>query len=584
MLFFRIVVSIFLVVPFVNAVERPPNVVVILADDQGWGDLSSNGNTNLRTPNIDSLGRDGATFSRFFVSPVCAPTRAEFMTGRFHPRTGVWGVSRGEERLNLDERTIAEIFKEAGYRTGNFGKWHNGTQYPYHPVGRGFEEFYGFTHGHWGHYFSPTLDHNGTIVTGNGYVTDDFTERAMEFIEENKEQPFLTYVTYCTPHTPFQVTDEFYDRFKNKTFDKQNRDPDKEDVEATRAALAMVENIDWNVGRMLEKLESLGLQDDTIVIYFSDNGPNSWRWNGDMKGRKGSTDEGGVRVPCLVRWPGKIPAGRVIDGISGAIDLLPTLGELAGVPLGATKPLDGVSQAKQLKDDQPDNPSDRIIFSVRGSRVSARTQQYRLGETGGLFDMADDPGQRVDLSDDKKEVTARLQSAVDQFRSEGVPARKPDPRPFTVGYRAFPVTSLPARDGIATGEIQRSNRAPNCSFYTNWVNPEDSVSWDVMVHEAGSYAVTVYYTCAEADVGSTFEVTSGDAAVTGRIVEPFDPPLVGESDDRVNRGTESYMKEFKPLSVGTLELESGRRIISIHPTDIPGHQAMDIREITLELL
>ena len=163
-----------------HAADRPPNIVVILADDQGWGDLSSSGNTNLKTPQIDSLARDGARFERFFVSPVCAPTRAEFLTGRFHPRTGVWGVSKGEERLNLDERTIADVFKEGGYRTGNFGKWHNGTQYPYHPNGRGFDEYYGFTSGHWGHYFSPPLEHNGKFIRGNGYVTDDFSEQAMK--------------------------------------------------------------------------------------------------------------------------------------------------------------------------------------------------------------------------------------------------------------------------------------------------------------------------------------------------------------------------------------------------------------------
>ena len=145
-----------------SAAGRRPNIVVILADDQGWGDLSVNGNTNLSTPNIDSLARDGALFERFFVCPVCSPTRAEFLTGRYHPRGGVHGVSTGGERLNLDEKTIADTFKAAGYATGAFGKWHNGTQYPYHPNARGFDEYYGFTSGHWGQYFDPPLEHNGT--------------------------------------------------------------------------------------------------------------------------------------------------------------------------------------------------------------------------------------------------------------------------------------------------------------------------------------------------------------------------------------------------------------------------------------
>src|SRR5882672_5871654 len=168
---------------------RRPNMVVILADDQGWGDLSVHGNTNLSTPNIDSLARDGALFDRFFVCPVCSPTRAEFLTARYHPRGGVWGVSTGGERLNLGERTIAEVFKAAGYPTGAFGKWHNGSQYPYHPNGRGFDEYYGFTSGHWGDYFSPPLEHNGRPVKGNGYISDDVTDHAMAFLEKNRDRP-----------------------------------------------------------------------------------------------------------------------------------------------------------------------------------------------------------------------------------------------------------------------------------------------------------------------------------------------------------------------------------------------------------
>ena len=159
-----------------RAATPRPNILVILADDQGWGDLSVHGNTNLSTPNIDSLARDGALFDRFFVCAVCAPTRAEFLTGRYHARGGVRGVSTGQERLNLDERTLAQTFKSAGYATGAFGKWHSGSQHPYHPNARGFDEFYGFTSGHWGHYFDTEMDHNGQLVRGKGYIIDDEAE------------------------------------------------------------------------------------------------------------------------------------------------------------------------------------------------------------------------------------------------------------------------------------------------------------------------------------------------------------------------------------------------------------------------
>ena len=193
-----------------------PNVLVILTDDQGWGDLSLNGNTNLRTPHIDSLARDGALFERFYVCPVCSPTRAEFLTGRYHPRGGVWSTSTGGERLNLDEKTIGDAFKAAGYATGAFGKWHNGSQWPYHPNARGFDEFYGFASGHWGDYFDPPLEHNGRPTRGEGFITDDLTDHAIAFIEANRDRPFFCYVPFNTPHSPMQVPDRFFEPFKRR--------------------------------------------------------------------------------------------------------------------------------------------------------------------------------------------------------------------------------------------------------------------------------------------------------------------------------------------------------------------------------
>jgi arylsulfatase A-like enzyme len=172
-----------------DATAAPPNVVIILTDDQGWGDLSHNGNTNLSTPHIDSLARDGARFERFFVCPVCSPTRAEFLTGRYHPRGGVWSTSTGGERLDLDEKTIGDTFQAAGYATGAFGKWHNGSQFPYHPNARGFTEFYGFCSGHWAEYFDPPLEHNGKPVRGKGFIADDLTERAIDFIAHRLHRP-----------------------------------------------------------------------------------------------------------------------------------------------------------------------------------------------------------------------------------------------------------------------------------------------------------------------------------------------------------------------------------------------------------
>src|SRR5687767_670870 len=203
------------------AASRPPNIVVFLADDAGWGDYGINGNKLARTPNIDSIGREGAQFDRFFVSAVCAPTRAEFLTGRYHSRGGVRGVSTGQERLNIDEKTFAEAFKAAGYATGCFGKWHNGSQWPYHPNARGFDEYYGFTSGHWGEYFDPPLEHNGRPVRGKGYIADDLTSHALQFIERNRDKPFLCYIPFNTPHSPWAVPDEDWRRFKDKAIVQQ---------------------------------------------------------------------------------------------------------------------------------------------------------------------------------------------------------------------------------------------------------------------------------------------------------------------------------------------------------------------------
>src|SRR5438477_8477211 len=373
----RTVFSLRLVLPLMlvlaaaaTAADRPPNVVVILADDQGWGDLSIHGNTNLLTPNIDSLAKDGALFERFYVCAVCAPTRAEYLTGRYHSRGGVRGVSTGAERLNMDEMTIAQTFKAAGYATAAFGKWHNGSQFPYHPNARGFDEYYGFTSGHWGLYFDPELDHNGKLVRGKGYISDDLTNHAMEFIEQHKNGPFFCYLPFNTPHAPMEVPDRFFEKFSHMEPKLRNRDPELESIPMTRAALAMCESIDWNVGRVLAKLDELKLAGDTIVIYFSDNGPNSWRWNGGMKGRKGSVDEGGLRVPFLIRWPGHIRPGVRVPQIAGAIDLLPTLADMAGIRVASTKPLDGKNLAPLLLG-QSKEWRDRTLFSLQGNRVSA---------------------------------------------------------------------------------------------------------------------------------------------------------------------------------------------------------------------
>ena len=573
-----------------QAAARKPNVVIFLADDAGWGDYGINGNGNVSTPNIDSIGRDGARFDRFFVCPVCSPTRAEFLTGRYHPRGGVRGVSEGQERLNTGAPTIADAFKAAGYATGAFGKWHNGSQWPYHPLARGFGEYFGYTAGHWGEYFDPPIEDNGKMVRGQGYIVDLCANRALDFIERSKTRPFFCYIPFTTPHSPWGVPEEYWRRFKDKAIGQRAVDPRQEVIDETRVVLAMIENQDWNVGRVLRKLQDLGLAGDTIVLFFSDNGPNTWRWNGHMKGRKGSVDEGGVRSPLLIRWPGRVRQGTTVREIAGAIDLLPTLTSLAGIPRTGSGALDGADLSPLLLGSAQGWP-ERMIFSFWNGRASVRTQQYRLDDRGALFDMVADPDQTRDVAAEKPDVAAKLAQAVatrraDVFGGAGgrVPvALPPDDRPFPVGYAEFPWTPLPARDGVPHGAVRRSASAPNSSYFVNWKTPGDSITWDVEVHTTGEYEVVVEYTCPLSDAGSTVELSFQSAKLAGKVAPGWDPPLYTNQDTLPRPPAESRMKEFRPLRLGVIRLEKGRGLLRLRALEVPGHSVMDVRRVNLTL-
>jgi arylsulfatase A-like enzyme len=568
-----------------------PNVIVFLADDAGWGDYSIHGNTQVRTPMIDSLARDGVVVDRFFVCPVCAPTRAEFLTGRYHPRSGVYGVSTGQERMDVDEQTIADAFRSAGYVTGAFGKWHNGSQWPYHPMARGFDQYFGHTAGHWGEYFDAPLERNGRMERTQGYIVDVCTDQALEFIQRHREMPFFCFIPFTTPHSPWTVPDEYWQRFRDKPITQRATEPDLENEDHTRCALAMMENQDWNVGRVLKKLDQLNLAENTIVVYFSDNGPNSHRYNGGMKGRKGNLDEGGIRSACFLRWPAGLPAGHTVTQIAGAIDLLPTLTALAGIAPTGDKPLDGRDLSPLLLGADIEW-SPRMLFTTWAGRISVRTQQHRLDHTGRLFDMLADPGQTEDVADSQPEVAARLRQAVQDWRIEMFGADPPkardrravDPRPIDVGYPEFPITMLPARDGEPRGGVQRSASAPNCSYFVDWTSREASMVWSVRVRTAGEYQVVIDYTCPLPDAGSLIELSFHDRRLTGRVEPGWDPPLYTNQDTLPRPPAESQMKEFRPLELGTLRLEPGQGELTLRALEIPGRSVMDVRRVTLTLI
>ncbi len=570
---------------------RHPNVLILLADDAGWGDFSHSGNSQVRTPRIDSIASAGVSLDRFFVCPVCSPTRAEMLTGRYHPRTGVHGVSTGAERLDLTEKTLANAFKAAGYATGIFGKWHNGSQWPYHPRARGFDEFFGYTSGHWGEYFDAPLEENGHMVRTTGYIVDVCTDEALDFITRHAAKPFFCYVPFTTPHSPWAVPEPDWQRFKNKPLPQTATQTERENPDHTRCALAMLENQDYNVGRILDKLADLKLERDTIILYFSDNGPNTHRWTGGMKGIKGGTDEGSVRSVCYLRWSDHLPAGHTVSQIAGAIDLLPTLAKLANIPHSGALPLDGRDLSPLFFEKSPPWP-DRLLFTTWNGKVSVRSQTHRLDAAGQLFDLTADPSQKSPLNSTQPDLSVRLTAAASAWQTEmlghhagkNLEPTQVDARPIPVGYREFPITMLPARDGTPHGGIRRSSSAPNSSYFVGWTRPEDTITWKLAVQTTGRYQVTLDYTCPIADAGSLLQLRYGPAQLTAKVTPGWDPPLYSNQDTLPRPPAESRMKEFRPLDLGIIELPASTADLTLSASEIPGASVMHLRRLTLTLL
>lgn len=563
-------------------IRNRPNVVLIMTDDQGWGDIHSHGNEVIDTPTLDELAADGARFDRFYVSPVCAPTRASLLTGRYYPRTGVHGVTRGYETMRENEVTFAEVFRREGYATGCFGKWHNGAHYPHHPNGQGFDTFVGFTAGHWNNYFDTELDYNGTPISPEGYITDVLTDYALDFIEENRENNFLCYVPYNAPHSPWQVPDKYFNKYKSRGLD---------DTLAT--AYGMVENIDDNVRRILDKLDALELANDTIVIFLTDNGANTDRYDGNMRGRKGSVHEGGVRVPFFIRWPGQISSGRTVEPIAAHIDVLPTLIDLCKIQNAETLPMDGVSLAPLILEEDPVwRFDDRKLYTFRNDASkensgAVRTQRWRAvyerDETWSLFDMHKDPQEENDVSGKHPKVLSELREAywdtVKSVTQDGF-----EPIPTQVGHIQAPLVELPGHEAFlspAKGEgisYQGSSGWAN-DWVTNWIDTDSYPYWPIEVVRDGRYEISLLYVCPEEDVGAEFRVEVGGESVEDTIDEAHNPPHL-PSPDRVER-KEVYEKIWKPKTVGVVELKKGVTEVAVKALSKPGKQVMDLKAVRL---
>jgi arylsulfatase A len=560
------------------AAPSPPNIVLIVTDDQGYGDLGSTGNPHVSTPHLDRLAAESVVFDRFFVSPVCAPTRASLLTGRYHLRTGTWGVTGGRETMRGDEVTLAEVLRSSGYRTGAFGKWHNGAHVPSTPRAQGFDEFFGFRGGHWNLYFDADLEHDGRPVKTKGYIADVLTDEAMRFIERRQREPFFCYLAFNTPHSPFQVPDNYFDAFAAKGLDA-----------SLASVYGMVANIDDNVGRLLARLDDLRLRDDTIVIFLSDNGPAADRYNAGMRGRKATVHEGGVRVPFFIRWPARLQPRRV-DRVAAHIDVLPTLVDLLGVPAPHGKPIDGRSLRPLLAGDAA-GWTDRLLFTHQARPDgpantypgAVRTQRYRAvndGKGWQLFDMEADPSQKTDVSAANPEIARRLSDAYSAWFAEVSRSAFVRP-PIEVGHSSENPIELEAPDAVLSGLVYKNSRQGYANdWIAGWTSSDSSATWTIDVVRGGRYEATLAYICEEKDAGSRIRVTAGskstEAVVKGTSIRPIHLP---------NREPGHYRSiVWSHLPVGTLQLEKGRTRVEVRAVTKAGEAVMELKHVALRYI
>ncbi|MEL7296275.1 MAG: arylsulfatase [Pseudomonadota bacterium] len=542
----------------VSTNQAHPNIVIVVTDDQGWGDFGLNGNRIIETPTIDQLAAEGALFEHFYVSPVCSSTRASLLTGRHFLRTGVWSVTRGGEKFRDSEITIAEHFRAAGYRTGLFGKWHNGAQYPHRPIDQGFGEFFGFMGGHLTRYTDADLLHNERTVKTQGFVTDAYTDAAIDFMTEDTDQPFLALVTFDTPHSPFELRSGDFAHFKRKGLN---------DVDA--AIYGLIKDIDNNLGRVLSALEKHEIDDETIVVFLSDNGPaysgGSKRFNGQWRGKKGNLTEGGIRVPMIVRWPAAIKAGIRVPALAQHIDILPTLAELAEVPLKDTGRIDGVSLVKSLNG-QPD--SERMLFSSHFRNTQREHQQAIFPWPGvvhfrdwtavlesennwALYRLSEDPAQSRNLGADQPALLEKLSSAYDQYFEDVTEG----------GFATLPPVMaqvdsvvLPAHEALIRGP--GFDYAGKAGWAGDWIVETDqtggSVVWPIRVPEKTRLSIRLAYAAHQPNARIEVSVETTSRTIPLAVYEPREIP-----GQRVYETGEAPEMTWNTSAVSDFELDPG---------------------------
>lgn len=573
-----------------------PNILLIITDDQGYGDFSIHGNPYLQTRHIDELARSSVRFDRFYVNSFCAPTRAALLTGRWPLRTGCYGVTHNREAMRPAEVTLAEALRGAGYRSACIGKWHNGEQYPFTPQGQGFDESFGFNNGNWNNYFDATLLRGSQPELTKGFITDVLTEEAIKFIAGNKDRPFFCYLAYNAPHSPFQVPDKYFDRFKAQGF-----------ADNVAAFYGMCENIDDNVGRLLARLADLKLADNTIVVFLTDNGGTAGvkLYNAGMRGGKTSVHEGGTRVPLFLRWPAAKWQPHLVKPIVSHIDLYPTLLDLCGVIPPAGPQVDGIS-LRPLLEGREDAWPERVLFThnpideTNKFPGAVRTQRHRLvreikGPGGGskakandasatswqLYDMEADPGEEKNLAAEQPELVQELSRRYDAWFadiSRGGLRRFPLP----VGHAEHNPVELHAPQAFFDKPLQFANGPGFANdWLTHWTDAKSKVWFDLEVTTAGDYDVELGFACEPADAGSRIRLTVAGQSVQATV--PAAPAVEIPLPHRDEDGKSKYRnRDWSTLKMGTLKLPQGLATLTLEPLSMPGTQVMDLKHIKLK--
>ncbi len=508
---------------------KSPNILLIMTDDQGYGDLGLTGNPYVKTPNLDQLAKESTRFTNFYVSPVCAPTRSSLMTGKFSLRTGIYDTYNGGAMMATEEVTVAELLGGQGYQTAVFGKWHLGDAYPFRPNDQGFAESLIHHSGGIGQvgdpenyyrkdssYFDPVLYRNGQKVKTSGYCSDVFTDAALEFIQKDHDAPFMAYLAFNAPHTPLQVPEEWYDQYSKLTFSEEEASKlgvklpamNEREKENARRVYAMVANIDYNIGRLKAALQKKGILDNTVIMFLSDNGPQHYRYNAGLRELKSDTYEGGVKSPFMVRYPARFEPGAEIATVAAHIDVLPTLAELAGVKVPTSLDIDGMSMVPLAEGKNEAAFMNRNIYEQwarmypeRYRNISVRKGYYKLLAADAdydaslsdfeLYDTGKDPSEKNNIAAQKPELVKQMKAELDAwFEREVVEKGNPHGQYMILDPAHEEMLVLTRNDAKGPPAI--------------WGDDKLYAYWDVDIAKAGRYDVTMRFQETAGKAGRVF--------------------------------------------------------------------------------